>query len=48
MLQPSPPRYSSISPLVRYNEDDPSQSRVIINETNKNIKVLNFTLFVGC
>ncbi|KAE9542744.1 hypothetical protein AGLY_002655 [Aphis glycines] len=27
MLQPSPPRYSSMSPLMKYNEDDPSQSR---------------------
>ncbi|KAE9525147.1 hypothetical protein AGLY_014561 [Aphis glycines] len=27
MLQPSLLRYSSMSPLLRYNEDDPSQSR---------------------
>ncbi|KAE9533160.1 hypothetical protein AGLY_009588 [Aphis glycines] len=27
ILQPSPPRYSSMSPLMKYNEDDPSQSR---------------------
>ncbi|KAE9543410.1 hypothetical protein AGLY_002210, partial [Aphis glycines] len=27
MLQPTPPRYSSMSPLLRYIEDDPSQSR---------------------
>ncbi|KAE9523778.1 hypothetical protein AGLY_015838 [Aphis glycines] len=27
MLQPSPPRYSSMSPLMKYNEDDPPQSR---------------------
>ncbi|KAF0709216.1 Uncharacterized protein FWK35_00028494 [Aphis craccivora] len=33
MLQPSPPRYSSISTLIRYNEDDPSQSRSADEET---------------
>ncbi|KAF0707723.1 Uncharacterized protein FWK35_00029969, partial [Aphis craccivora] len=27
MLQPLPPRYTSMSPLMKYNEDDTSQSR---------------------
>ncbi|XP_022160972.1 uncharacterized protein LOC111031783 [Myzus persicae] len=32
MLQPSPPRYSSMSPLMTYNEDDLSQSRAADEE----------------
>lgn len=45
MLQPSPPRYSSMSPLMTYSEDDFSQSRVIKTEPTKYLSIKCYFMF---